>query len=91
MTLTSVMFTVTWLYAVRGGLVAESVTAEQIRSFTIRTVVTTMVFTLSIAAAMLSLWAALACWVVLIPLARSIVMRSSRSRAARPASGSAPG
>jgi len=73
MTLISLMFTVTWLYAVRAGLVAEAVPAEKVTAFTIRTVVTTAVFALSVAAATVSLWAAIACWVVLTPVVRSLV------------------
>jgi uncharacterized membrane protein len=91
MTLTSLMFTVTWLYAVRAGLVAEAVTGEKVNAFTIRTVVTTSVFVLSIAAAMLSLWAAIACWVVLTPVARSLVSGySGRRRAAHASARVAP-
>jgi uncharacterized membrane protein len=92
MTLTSVMFTLTWLYASRAGLVAESVTREQVSALTIRSCVTTAVFALSIAAAMLSLWAAMFCWLLLMPIARSLMARYSarRENRAQPAAGATP-
>jgi hypothetical protein len=78
MTVTSVAFTATWLYAVRRGLVHEARGQDEIRVFTVRSFITCGVFLASIAASFLGLQVAVLFWLVLLPLARVAVVRRRR-------------
>jgi uncharacterized membrane protein len=75
MTVTSVAFTATWLYAVRRGLVHEARGQDEIRVFTVRSFITCGVFLASIAASFLGLQVAVLFWLVLLPLARVTLVR----------------
>jgi uncharacterized membrane protein len=81
LTLTSVSFTATWLYAKSHGLVDPSLDAARTREMTTRSLVTSGVFVLSIGAAFFGLVAAVLCWMVLLPLVRNAVVRMQRTRA----------
>jgi uncharacterized membrane protein len=81
MTITSITFTATWLYAVRQGLVDRNLAPERRREFTTRSFVTSGVFLVSIGAAFLGLLSAALCWLVLLPMVRGLVVRRQRSRA----------
>jgi uncharacterized membrane protein len=78
MTLTSCALTATWLYAARRGLVRASVGRDLIRLVTIRALVTSGLFILSVPAALLGLPVAVVFWVGVIPLARALVVRLLR-------------
>ena len=82
MTVTSVAFTATWLYAVRRGLVDEACGPDEVHVFTVRSVVTCAVFFASIAASLLGVQVAALFWLVLLPLARVTLPRRRRSPAA---------
>ncbi|MGH3314635.1 MAG: TMEM175 family protein [Nocardioidaceae bacterium] len=81
LTLTSVSFTATWLYAKSHGLVDPGLDAALTREMTTRSLVTSGVFVLSIGAAFFGLVAAVLCWMVLLPLVRNAVVRMQRTRA----------
>ena len=81
LTLTSLSFTATWLYAKRQGLVDPSLDKALTREMTTRSLVTSGVFVLSIGAAFFGLVAAVLCWMVLLPLVRNVVVRMQRTRA----------
>jgi uncharacterized membrane protein len=71
MSVTSTALTATWLYAVRRGLVRQADGAV----FTTRSLVTTAVFVLSIAAAFAGLLPAVLVWTVLLPVVRVVTSR----------------
>ena len=75
MTLTSCALTATWLYAARSGLVRPSLGRDRIRLVTVRAAVTSVIFLLSVPAALLGLPGAIALWLGVIPLARMLVVR----------------
>jgi uncharacterized membrane protein len=77
MTLASITLTVTWLYAVRRDLVDPATPASEIRAFTGRAFATSAVFLLSVGAAFLGLPVAVLFWLVLLPLARVLLARTS--------------
>jgi hypothetical protein len=79
MTVTSLAFTATWLYAMRRGLVDEACGQDEVHAFTVRSFVTCGVFLASIAASFLGLQVAVLFWLVLLPLARVAVVRRRRS------------
>jgi uncharacterized membrane protein len=81
LTLTSVSFTATWLYAKSHGLVDPSLDEALTREMTTRSLVTSGVFVLSIGAAFFGLVAAVLCWMVLLPLVRNAIVRMQRTRA----------
>jgi uncharacterized membrane protein len=81
LTLTSLSFTATWLYAKRRGLVDPTLDEATTREMTTRSLVTSGVFVLSIGAAFFGLVAAVLCWMVLLPLVRKAVLRMQRTRA----------
>jgi uncharacterized membrane protein len=81
LTLTSLTFTATWLYAKSHGLVDPSLDEARSREMTTRSFVTSAVFVVSIGAAYLGLVAAVLCWMVLLPLARNTAVRLQRNRA----------
>jgi uncharacterized membrane protein len=78
MTVTSCAMTGTWLYAWWRGLVRRSLGPAQIRLVTVRALVTSAVFLLSVPAALLGLPVAVAIWLGVIPLTRALVTRSMR-------------
>jgi uncharacterized membrane protein len=75
MTLTSWALTTTWLYAARRGLVRPSLGPDRIRQVTMRALVTSALFILSVPLALLGLPVAVVFWVGVIPLARALVAR----------------
>ena len=75
MTLTSCALTATWLYAVRRGLVRPSIEGDRGRQVSIRALVTSCLFVLSVPAALLGLPVAIAFWVGVIPRSRALVAR----------------
>jgi uncharacterized membrane protein len=81
MTFTSLCLTLTWLYAAtRGHLVSPDLDRQTRRQFTVRSVATTAIFLLSVAAAALGLYVALAFWLVLLPAVRIALGRGHRPR-----------
>jgi uncharacterized membrane protein len=83
MTVASAALTATWLYAVRRDLTAPTLTPAEANQITVRAVTTTTVFAVSIAAALLGLFVAIAFWLGVLPLARVLVgQRRRRSPAA---------
>lgn len=81
LTVISATFTLTWLYALRAGLVDGDLSASQRAEGTVRSVLSTGVFVLSVPVAFLGLLPAAMCWVVLLPLVRHVVVRRRRVRA----------
>jgi uncharacterized membrane protein len=75
MTLTSCAMTATWIYASRSGLVRPSVGADRVRRVTVRAVLTSVIFALSVPASLLGLPVAIALWLGVLPLARTFVGR----------------
>jgi uncharacterized membrane protein len=75
MTLTSWALTATWLYAVHAKLLRPSVEPAHVRMVTVRGLVTSIAFVVSIPIAMLGLWPAIAVWLGVIPMARAFVAR----------------
>jgi uncharacterized membrane protein len=76
MTVTSLCLTLTWLYAAtRGRLTSPDLDRQTRRQFTIRSIATTGMFLLSIAAAAFGLWVAVAFWLVLLPAVRILLGR----------------
>jgi uncharacterized membrane protein len=84
LTTASASLTAMWMYAVRRGLVDESLDRSQVTGFTLRAVLTSAIFLLSIGAAFLGLLAAVTVWVVLPPVARALAARRFRASAAGP-------
>ena len=78
MTLTSIAFTATWLYALRRGLVDQANGQDEIRTFTVRSFVTCAVFLASVAASFLGVAVAVLFWLVLLPVARAAAVRRRR-------------
>jgi uncharacterized membrane protein len=70
----SIALTATWLYAVGRRLVADP-RSPDVRGFTTRSVATTTVFVLSIAAAFAGLVPAVLAWTVVIPAVRLVLGR----------------
>ncbi len=80
MTFTSLCLTLTWLYAAtRGHLVSPDLDRQTRRQFTVRSVATTAIFLLSVAAAAMGLYVALAFWLVLLPAVRFALGRHQRA------------
>jgi len=77
MTVSSVVLTLTWLYARNRRLVEPSLANGDLRRFTMRAVVTSVVFLVSIGAAFAGLLPAVLCWVLLLPAARLAARRLS--------------
>jgi hypothetical protein len=78
-----IALTLTWLYAVRRGLVKPLTTATQVRAFTTRAFATSAIFLLSVGAAFLGLSVAVLFWLVLLPLARRVLVHVVVRRRAR--------
>lgn len=80
LTATSLTLTMMWLYAVRRGLVDQSMDPHLAAEFTLRAVLTSAIFLLSVGAAyFLGLLAAFTIWVVLLPAARFLASRRYRA------------
>jgi uncharacterized membrane protein len=81
MTVTSLCLTLTWLYAAtRGHLVGPELDRQTRRQFTIRSIATTGIFLLSIAAGAFGLWPALAFWLILLPAVRIVLGRRNQAQ-----------
>lgn len=78
MTATSMALTVSWLYAVRHGLVRDSLSPARTHEISQRAVISSTVIALSIPAALLGLPVALVFWLVVLPAARSLASRRRR-------------
>jgi uncharacterized membrane protein len=76
LTVTSAALSATWFYAVRRRLIDDSMSPTRARWITLRAFTTTGVFLLSIPVALLGLPPAVACWLVLLPVARAVVTRT---------------
>ena len=72
MTVTSVMLSGTWLYAVQRGLVDNALPDAVVARFGRRSWITSAVFVVSIGAAFLGLPVAAAVWLVVLPVARHL-------------------
>jgi uncharacterized membrane protein len=83
MTVSSLALTTTWLYAVRRGLLDRSTSASEIRAFSSRALATSAIFLLSVGAAFFGLSVAVLFWLVLLPLARTLLMHVASRRQAR--------
>jgi uncharacterized membrane protein len=81
LTVISATFTLTWLYALKAGLVDGDLTPSQRAEGTVRSLLATAVFLVSVPVAFLGLLPAALCWVVLLPLVRRVVVRRQRVRA----------
>jgi uncharacterized membrane protein len=79
LTVTSASLSAIWVYAAHRGLLDESVGPSQARRITRRALVTAGVFLASIPAALLGLPVAVTFWLVLLPVARTVVMRTGRA------------
>jgi uncharacterized membrane protein len=77
MTVSSIAVTATWLYAVRRHLTDAAMPASQIHAFTVRALGTSAIFLLSVGAALLGLPVAVLFWLVLLPLARTVLARAA--------------
>jgi uncharacterized membrane protein len=81
MTVASVALTVTWLYALHfGGLLDETLDPHATRQFTVRIMLTSALFLVSVGAAFFGLPAAIVFWLVLLPAARVVLARRYRHR-----------
>jgi TMEM175 potassium channel family protein len=90
LTVTSFALTIAWLYAARRKLLDRTRTPHQIRAYSLRTLMTSVVFMLSVGAAFLGLWVAVLFWLVLLPAIRVSLGRLQATREAalgRPAAG----
>jgi uncharacterized membrane protein len=85
MTVSSIALTATWLYAVRGSLIDEAIPARQLHALTLRALATSAIFLLSIAAAFFGLSVAVLVWLLLLPLARTLLVHASTRRNLRAA------
>ena len=86
MTLASITLTATWLYAVRKRLISPSASPSDIKAFTGRAFATSAIFLLSVGAAFFGLLVAVLFWLVLLPVARTLIVRATSRRR----SGTAP-
>jgi uncharacterized membrane protein len=75
LTVASVAFTATWLYALRRGLVDERRSAADRHAYTVRSLASNGVFVGSIGIAFLGLLPAVLCWLVVLPVVRNLVVR----------------
>jgi uncharacterized membrane protein len=80
LTLASLSLFVSWLYALRfGNLVDERLDRRATDQVTVRSLATLAVFLVSVGAAFFGLGAALACWLVLLPVTRVLLARQASS------------
>jgi uncharacterized membrane protein len=76
MTLSSIVLTLVWLYAVRRRLVDPDLPVAAGRQFTARAFLTSAIFLLSVGAAFFGLPVAVLFWVVLLPAGRMLIVRA---------------
>lgn len=79
LTATSLALVLMWTYARTHDLLTPGLRPEQIRGFTVGSLVTLAVFVVSVGAAFLGLLAAAICWVAMIPVTRVALQRSRSS------------
>lgn len=75
LTLASLATGLVWFYARGRGLIDSAVPSQRVHQYTVGSLVTIGVFALSIGAAFISFYAALICWVVVMPIARLLALR----------------
>jgi uncharacterized membrane protein len=80
MTVSSIALTTTWFYAVRRKLIGAAVPVSQVRTFSARALATSVIFLLSIGAALLGLPVAVLCWLLLLPVARALLVHATVPR-----------
>jgi uncharacterized membrane protein len=81
MTIASLTLTVTWLYALRAGLVDQTLDRYTARYFTTRTMLTSALFLVSVGAGFFfGMPAAMLFWLMLLPAARIMLARRHRRR-----------
>jgi uncharacterized membrane protein len=80
MTVSSIVMTLTWLYAYRRHLVDPELPARTVHQFTVRAFVTSAIFVLSVGAAFFGLAAAVLFWLVLLPAGRTLLVRALARR-----------
>jgi uncharacterized membrane protein len=81
MTIASLALTVTWLHALRAGLVDQTLDRHTARYFTTRTLLTSALFLVSVGAGFFFGYpAAILFWLVLLPAARILLARRHRRR-----------
>jgi hypothetical protein len=81
MTVASLALTVTWLYALRSGLVDQTLDRHTARYLTTRTMLTSALFLVSVGAGFFFGYpAAILFWLVLLPAARILLARRHRRR-----------
>lgn len=81
MTIASLALTVTWLYALRAGLVDQTLDRYTARYLTTRTMLTSALFLVSVGAGFFfGMPAAILFWLVLLPAARILLARRHRRR-----------
>jgi uncharacterized membrane protein len=80
MTVSSIALTAAWLYAVRRNLIDEEMPASQIHALTLRALATSAIFLLSIGAAFFGLSVAVLFWLLLLPLARTLLAHAATRR-----------
>lgn len=81
LTVVSLTFSITWLYALRHDLVDRRLSAAERSEHTVRSFLSSGVFALSIPVGFFGLLPAGLCWVVLLPLVRHAAVRFQRTRA----------
>lgn len=85
MTLASVAFTGTWLYALRAGLVDQTLDRRTTSYLTTRAMLTFALVLASVGAAFFGLRVAILFWLLLLPAARVLLARRQRRLAAEQA------
>ncbi len=75
MAVASAVLTLTWLYALRRGLVDPAAGPAVRHAHTVRGVATASILALSVAVAAIGLWAAMLCWLLVIPATRVLLTR----------------
>jgi TMEM175 potassium channel family protein len=80
MTLSSIVLTAIWLYALRRHLVDTQLSPTAVRQFTARAFLTSAIFLLSVGAAFFGLPVAVLFWLVLLPLGRFLIVRALAAR-----------
>jgi uncharacterized membrane protein len=80
MTVSSIVMTLIWLYALRRHLIDPELPSSVVHQFTARALVTSAIFLLSVGAAFLGLQVAVLFWLVLLPLGRILIVRALTRR-----------
>ncbi|WP_395725920.1 TMEM175 family protein [Nakamurella sp.] len=79
LTATSLALVLMWTYARTHDLLRPDLTTEQVKGFTVGSLVAMAAFVVSIGAAFFGLIAAAICWVAMIPATRFALQRTSRT------------